>query len=86
MAKIAAVARTHQPGLLVVDLTVAGEFENYTTPEQTAPTTCMPYLWESCVTLGNSWGYARGDQYKSASAVVHLLTNTVSRNGKRHTA
>jgi len=37
MPKIAAMARTHQPGLIVVDRTVSGEFENYRTPEQQLP-------------------------------------------------
>ena len=29
MPRIATMARRHQPGLLVVDRTVAGEYENY---------------------------------------------------------
>lgn len=81
MARIAAMARKHQPGMLVVDRTVAGEFENYTTPEQTVPKNYLPYPWESCITLGNSWSYVPGDQYKSARTVIHMLTNIVSRNG-----
>jgi len=81
MAKIAAMARKHQPGMLVVDRTVAGEFENYTTPEQTVPKNYLPYPWESCITLGNSWSYVPGDKYKSARTVIHMLTNIVSRNG-----
>ena len=34
MPRIAAMARRHQPGLLVVDRWVAGPFEDYLTPEQ----------------------------------------------------
>ena len=81
MAKIAAMARSHQPGMLVVDRTVAGEFENYTTPEQSVPKGYLPYPWESCITLGNSWSYVPNDKYKSARTVIHMLTNIVSRNG-----
>jgi alpha-L-fucosidase len=81
MARIVAMARRHQPGMLVVDRTVAGEFENYTTPEQTVPKNYLPYPWESCVTLANAWGYVPGDTYKSARTVIHMLTNIVSRNG-----
>ena len=33
MPRIASMARRHQPGLLIVDRTVHGEFENYRTPE-----------------------------------------------------
>ena len=81
MANIARMARIHQPGLLVVDRTVHGEFENYVTPEQQVPATYLPYPWESCMTLGNSWSYVPNDQYKSSRKVIHLLTEIVSKNG-----
>ena len=81
MGNIAKMARTHQPGLLVVDRTVHGEYENYVTPEQQVPATYLPYPWESCMTLGNSWSYVPNDQYKSSRKVVHLLTEIVSKNG-----
>ena len=35
--RIAEMARLAQPGLLMVDRTVAGPYENYQTPEQTVP-------------------------------------------------
>ena len=81
MPKIAAMARTHQPGLLVVDRTVHGEYENYVTPEQQVPATYLPYPWESCITLGNSWSYEPGEQYKSSRKVIHMLTDIISKNG-----
>ncbi len=81
MPAIASMARKHQPGLLVVDRTVSGEYENYVTPEQTIPDHYLPYPWESCMTLGNSWSYVPDDQFKSANKVVHMLTDVVSRNG-----
>lgn len=81
MPNIARMARTHQPGLLVVDRTVHGEYENYVTPEQQVPATYLPYPWESCMTLGNSWSYVPNDQYKSSRKVIHLLTEIVSKNG-----
>ena len=81
MGNIARMARTHQPGLLVVDRTVHGEYENYVTPEQQVPATYLPYPWESCMTLGNSWSYVPNDEYKSSRKVIHLLTEIVSKNG-----
>ncbi|HBT93169.1 MAG TPA: alpha-L-fucosidase [Chitinophagaceae bacterium] len=81
MGNIARMARTHQPGLLVVDRTVHGEYENYVTPEQQVPATYLPYPWESCMTLGNSWSYVPNDEYKTARKVIHLLTEIVSKNG-----
>ena len=81
MKKIAAMARNAQPGLIVVDRSVGGEFENYQTPEQEIPDKPLPYPWETCMTMGNSWSYAPHDQYKSAHDLVQLLIKIVSRGG-----
>lgn len=81
MPAIANMARQHQPGLLVVDRTVSGEYENYVTPEQTIPDHYLPYPWESCITLGNSWSYVPNDQFKPLNKILHILTDVVSRNG-----
>ena len=81
MAKIAAMGRVKQPGLIVVDRTVAGQYENYTTPEQTVPDKPLDHPWESCITMGNSWSYVPGDSYKSANQIISLLVKIVSRGG-----
>lgn len=74
-------ARELQPGLLVVDRTVTGEFENYITPEQQIPDAYMPVPWETCMTMGNSWSYVPNDQYKPAGQLIHMLCDVVSKNG-----
>ena len=81
MKRIAGMARSHQPGLLIVDRTVAGEFENYQTPEQTVPAVPLDHPWESCITMGDSWSYVPNDHYKSSNYLVHLLIRIVSRGG-----
>lgn len=81
MAAIATMGRSHQPGLLVVDRTVSGEYENYVTPEQSIPAGYLPYPWESCMTLGDSWSYVPRDHFKTANKIIHILTDVVSRNG-----
>jgi len=81
MPKIAAMARKHQPGLIVVDRTVPGEYENYTTPEQEVPVAPLSNPWETCMTMGNSWSYVPGDHYKSVNQIVQLLVKIVSRGG-----
>ncbi|MDN3583159.1 alpha-L-fucosidase [Mucilaginibacter flavus] len=81
MAKIATAARVKQPGLIVVDRTVAGQYENYTTPEQQVPNEPLDHPWESCITMGNSWSYVPSDHYKSANEIVTLLVKIVSRGG-----
>ena len=81
MAKIAGMARQRQPGLIVVDRSVPGEFENYTTPGQQVPSHPMEDPWESCLTMGNSWSYVPNDHYKSATELIGLLVKIVSRGG-----
>ncbi|MGI4727622.1 MAG: alpha-L-fucosidase, partial [Janthinobacterium lividum] len=81
MAKIAAMGRKNQPGLIVVDRTVSGEYENYTTPEQEVPAKPLSNPWETCMTMGNSWSYVPGDHYKSTQNIVQLLVKVVSRGG-----
>jgi len=81
MPHIAAMARSHQPGVLVVDRTVHGEYENYVTPEQQVPDSYLPYPWESCITMGNSWSYVPNDKYKSSRKIIHMLTDIISKNG-----
>jgi alpha-L-fucosidase len=81
MPRIAAMARRHQPGLLVVDRTVTGRYENYRTPEQEIPEKPLPYPWETCMTMGGSWSYVPGDRYKSTHRLIHLLADIVSKGG-----
>ena len=81
MDRIAAMARRNQPGLLVVDRTVHGTYENYRTPEQNVPEKRLDYPWESCITLGNAWGHVANDEYKSAAKLIHLLTEIVAKGG-----
>lgn len=81
MPSIATMARKAQPGLLIVDRTVHGEFENYRTPEQNIPATKLDYPWESCITLGDAWGFAAKENYKSADVVVKKLVEIVAKGG-----
>ncbi|MFW0717282.1 alpha-L-fucosidase [Pedobacter sp. N23S346] len=81
MPKIATMARKAQPGLLMVDRTVHGPYENYQTPEQKIPDTQLDHPWESCMTLGGAWGFVPDDQYKPAAEVVHKLVEIVAKGG-----
>jgi alpha-L-fucosidase len=80
--EIALMARKNQPGLLVVDRSVHGEFENYRTPEQQIPDQIPDYPWESCITLGDSW-YSTGpaEHYKSAHWAIQTLVKIVAKGG-----
>ncbi|GAB3513867.1 alpha-L-fucosidase [Spirosoma knui] len=81
MARIAGMARQKQPGLLVVDRTVSGEFENYVTPEQQIPDHYLPIPWETCMTMGSSWSYVPKENFKSARQLVQTLVDVVAKNG-----
>jgi alpha-L-fucosidase len=81
MPKIAAMVRKYQPSMLIVDRTVAGEFENYQTPERGIPATQLNVPWESCIPLGNDWGFVPNDAYKSSAKVIHTLIEATAKGG-----
>jgi alpha-L-fucosidase len=81
MPRIAAMAREAQPGLLIVDRTVHGPYENYQTPEQRIPPEQLDHPWESCMTLGHAWGYVPNDKLKSSTQVIHSLIEIVAKGG-----
>jgi len=81
MPKIAAMARTLQPGLIIVDRAVEGRYQNYRTPEQEIPDTALNYVWETCMTMATSWSYVATDTYKPAGKLVHLLVDIVAKGG-----
>jgi alpha-L-fucosidase len=81
MPKIASMARSHQPGLIVVDRAVPGRYENYRTPEQQIPEKPLDYVWETCMTMATSWSYVPNDTYKPASKIIHMLADIVAKGG-----
>jgi alpha-L-fucosidase len=81
MPKIASMARKYQPGLLMVDRTVPGEFENYQTPEQRINNAQQETPWESCITLANNWGFVPNDRYKSSTRIIRTLIEITAKGG-----
>lgn len=81
MKTIAERARKVNPGMLVVDRWVQGEYENYLTPEQKTPEKALSVPWESCITMGGAWGWIPGDNYKSVRELVQLLVKIVAKGG-----
>lgn len=81
MPKIAAMARENNPDLIIVDRSVGGKYENYQTPEQQVPDSLLPYPWETCMSMGNSWSYVSTDTYKSTNKLIHLLCDIVAKGG-----
>lgn len=79
--RIAGMARKAQPGLLMVDRTIHGKYENYQTPERTIPEGQLSYPWESCIPLSKDWGWILDATFKSARTVLTLLTEVVAKGG-----
>ena len=81
MEELAAKARSIQPDLIIVDRAVEGPFQNYLTPENTIPEKIIPYPWESCIIAGGGWAWVPNARYKTASQVISILINIVSKGG-----
>lgn len=81
MPALAKKARAKQPGLIVVDRAVPGEQQNYLTPEQHIPEKGLPYPWETCMTMANSWSYVPNDVYKPTNEIIEKLVDIVSKGG-----
>ncbi|MCL1676423.1 alpha-L-fucosidase [Elizabethkingia meningoseptica] len=81
MDKIAAMLRGHQKDLIIVDRSVHGIYENYTTPEREIPEKPLNYPWEACDPLGDNWGYVPNDPMKSTNKVIHTLAEIISKGG-----
>ena len=79
LPRIVANARRLQPGIIVVDRTCGGEFENYQTPEQTIPDHQILTPWESCITLTQDWGWNDHPQYKSVNRILAILSEIVAK-------
>lgn len=81
MDEIAKMARSYQPGLIVVDRAVEGPNQNYLTPEQQIPSKPLSYPWETCMTMGGSWSYVKNEKYKPINEIIYNLCLIVSRGG-----
>ncbi len=56
---------------------------DFTTPEKRIPAERLSeFDWESCITVGNNWGYNRYDtQLKSPAAIIRSLQECAARGG-----
>jgi alpha-L-fucosidase len=56
---------------------------DFTTPEQTIPSTGIPGVdWEVCMTMNTTWGYSEHDQaWKSDETLIRHLIDIVSKGG-----
>ncbi len=81
MSQIASKMREINPGLMICDRTIGGEFENYITPEQQIPETYLGVPWETCMSLGGPFAYSYRDQYKSAHEITDKFVEILCKGG-----
>ena len=79
--EIKKMIRSLQPSCLINDR-FGGIKGDYGTPEQRIPGQVQSRIFESCITLNNSWNYNKKDhQWKDAATVVHSLVDIVQKGG-----
>jgi alpha-L-fucosidase len=81
MPEVARIARKNQPGIIIVDRTIHGPYENYQTPERTIPETQLDFPWESCIPLSDDWGWVPRPRFKSPEKVIGTLIEIVAKGG-----
>lgn len=81
MDRIAQRARENQPGLIIVDRTVQGKYENYRTPEKMIPEMQLSYPWETCMPLSKDWGFVPGATFKDPQTIIATLIEVVAKGG-----
>ena len=94
--ELVAMVRELQPNIMIDNRLVAGHEDpgakakhgDFSTPEQAIPATGIqdedgtPQVWETCMTLGESWGYNANDtNFKSPMVAVRMLIECVAKGG-----
>ncbi|MGQ9487684.1 MAG: alpha-L-fucosidase [Armatimonadota bacterium] len=81
-AEVNAFIRSLQPSILINDRNHLPE--DFSTPEQTIPAGALPggRLWETCMTINDTWGYAKNDtNWKSAEDLIRKLCDIAHKGG-----
>src|SRR6266568_8382910 len=81
-AEVNSYLRSLQPAIIINDRNKLPE--DYSTPEQDIPASALPggRLWETCMTINDTWGYAKNDtNWKSAEDLTRKLIDIASKGG-----
>jgi len=79
-AELMEMIRSLQPEIVVNDRLPG--FGDYETPEQAVPARPPARIWETCMTMNDSWGYNLSDgNYKSATTLAHSLAEVAGKGG-----
>ena len=73
--------RKYRPDCVINDR-IGNGLGDYLTPEQYIPASGSKVIFESCMTLNDTWGYKVSDwNWKSAPTVIYNLVDVVSKGG-----
>lgn len=81
-AEVNTFIRSIQPSILINDRNHLPE--DFSTPEQTIPAGALPggRLWETCMTINDTWGYAKNDtNWKPAEDLIRKLCDIAHKGG-----
>lgn len=82
LGEVVKKARETNPGLIVVDRTIGGEYENYITPENTIPEKPLDVPWEACLPITDTFSYRYDDKTcKTAKEILFTLIEVVAKGG-----
>jgi alpha-L-fucosidase len=83
MPALAAMARELQPGLIIADRTVGGDYEDIITPENHLPDEPLGVPWESCTPMGRGWKHSPDSDLPgySAAKLIRMLVEAVAKGG-----
>jgi len=80
--EVVAMLRSLNPEIIINDR--INLEEDHATPEQQIPMDALPddRLWETCMTMNNTWGYSRtDDNWKSVEDLVRKLVDIAHKGG-----
>jgi alpha-L-fucosidase len=81
-AKLVAMIRELQPGILINDRLGDPSLGDYGTPEQFVPVGVPERAWETCMTINETWAYNPRDRaYKSSGELIATLAEVVAKGG-----
>jgi alpha-L-fucosidase len=79
-AELHDMIRALQPNILINDRLPG--FGNFNTPEQFIPPQPLDNIWETCMTINESWGYNSVDtNFKSPRQIIHSLSEVAGKGG-----
>lgn len=83
-AELVGMIRQLQPGMIINNRLGLGNTNlgDYDTPEQVVPVEPPTRLWETCLTINETWAYNPADRaYKSSGELIATLAEVVSKGG-----